>query len=75
MSLYDDFEPDPRHYAKEPPHIANRQKFAKQTGISLRDFFASQVASAMTEATMTYTSAAEHAYKMADAMLAERNKP
>jgi hypothetical protein len=83
MSLYDDFEPDPSHYDKEPPHIANGSKFAKkqdgfakqQTGISLRDFFASQFASAMTEENMTYTAAAEHSYKMADAMLAQRNKP
>jgi hypothetical protein len=33
MSLYDDFEPDPSHYDKEPPHIANSLTTTKRQTI------------------------------------------
>jgi hypothetical protein len=75
MSLYDDFEPDPSHYAKEPPHIANGSKFSKkQTGISLRDFFAAQALIAY-HADGNFSShedTAHWCYNMADKMLEVR---
>ena len=81
MSLYDDFEPDPSHYGKEPPHIANPSKFAtpskfakQQDGISLRDFFAAQalIAYHADGKFSSHEDTAHWCYNMADKMLKVR---
>ena len=42
-------------------------------GMSLRDYFAAQVVGQLLQ-TQTFNAAAERAYQIADAMIAERNK-
>ena len=75
MSLYDDFEPEPEHYGKEPPHIANPSKFAmQQTSITLRDYFAMRAFQTRLAKYNDWTldELTNQAYQDADAMLKAR---